>query len=426
MFDLASLALLLALSSAGPVPVSVLGPPPGEVLKKSDQQELSRLMDDYFEAHTKGKGLAEARVKLEEKIEKLEKASKNGPAVLSLTDDLERALYLAKVAGYGYKDDVKKGDVVELAPKDSTQRTTVWVPKTYKVSSGPYPLILAIADAGQRASELLERELAAPELREGTIIAVVQMPEDPSAWSTTDVRAESSGAKSVLLTLKDLRRGYAVDLDRVHLVGHGAGAAAAMTVAAMFPYDFAGVVTRASDIPASIDAANFLNLPTLFCGGGAHCTAFEEQAKSLGISNVTIKPDGDAAAIAAWMADKRRDMSPPRVVIQPVGPDARTSYWVEVDGLEGGARCEARVDRATNSVLIEARAVAFVSLYLNDALLDLGRTVRVVINGAEQEFRPARNLETLLNFVIASGDWGRVFTLAQRFDVPSPATGAGG
>jgi len=93
-----------------------------------------------------------------------------------------------------------------------------------------------------------------------------------------------------------------------------------------------------------------------------------------------------------WMARYTRDPYPDRVVWRQDG-DVRASsnpaqhhlYWLGVDdayALDGTPdHADARIDRQTNTVRIDAEGYDRLHVYLNDDMLDLDKPVRVVLNG---------------------------------------------
>jgi hypothetical protein len=97
----------------------------------------------------------------------------------------------------------------------------------------------------------------------------------------------------------------------------------------------------------------------------------------------------------------------------------------EVDtskGLEDQPRLDAKVDRSSNTVTIEAKDISKIIVYLNDSLVDMGRPVKFLINGTSHEELLPRNKRMMLDYAFSSGDWGRVFTASLEREVPARPT----
>jgi hypothetical protein len=405
---------VLALSAAA-------GPSPESQLKEKDQENLGKLIGEYFDAKRESSGVADSLEDLSDAIAKLEKKSKGVP-VLAMVEDLQKAVYFSRK----YKDSVPKGRSQSVkypsAYDDEELEYVVHAPKSYKSSKGPYPLILCLPDSGESAPEEaqahLDKHWTDADIREGAILAACTMPTDRATWN------ELKGAVgNAMLALRDVKASYAVDIDRVYIAGRGASVATAMKAAEIFPHVFAGVIGRAGDV-GETRPANFRNLPTFFAGGGANCTAFEQAAKAEGIGNCTVQADATEADIWTWIQAHPRTPHPLEVTLAPVIRTSGTAYWVQARGFDPDESpyLHARVERDKNTIHIEASDIASVYVYFNDILVDMSAPIHVIANGVDHEVTLPRRLEVALEQAYTSGDGGRIYTNSHYFDLPGAAT----
>jgi hypothetical protein len=112
------------------------------------------------------------------------------------------------------------------------------------------------------------------------------------------------------------------------------------------------------------------------------------------------------------------------VALLPGTPTPFKAYWVEVEPGEGteGARIDAEVDRAANSIKLTAKGLPRATVYFNDAMLDLNKPVKVNCNGEEHEVQVPRRLSELVDLVfIGRCDPSRLFVNKMQFDLPEGA-----
>lgn len=389
-------------------------------LKDSDLKKLAGALGDYIEASVAQEKVLEAESDVQEEMDKLAKKLRKAPVadILASPADLGRALWLS----YGYDKARVKGGAVEdreavQGPftKDSPLKYTMLAPAGYdKGKSKSWPLILCIPDEGETPQEHLLQNWESTDLRDQVILACPEMPANSSDWLGTP------GVATALILFRTIYEEWAIDFDQVYLAGRGAGVEAALSIAGKFPERFAGVIGRAGDAGAA-DPGNFSNVATWFAGGGAGVTAWADKIKELGFENCTVTPDGREPEILSWMAGVRRPSAPEKVILVPGRPFPTRSYWIQVEaGDEEGARVEASVDRATNTITIEADVVPRVTVLFNDQLVDLSKPVKVVVNGVENEDQLPRSFRTCLNLIFrGTSDPGRVFVASKTYAVPA-------
>jgi len=402
-------------------------------LKPKDQENLGKEVRAYYDAYNKSDGIAKAKASLAEALakqnKKLSKKAKEEVDLMASPEDLAAIFTASKE----YPKRSPTGRITEFSPDTffgEPVNYSLLAPKSYKASKGAMPLILIIPGESEKPKETqlspkaeLEEEWMMGELRDGAIIAALEMPEDLSLWSGAG-GDQLGGLETVMFALRQIRQDYAIDADRIYLAGHGAGVAAAADIANVFPYIFAGVIGRAGDLgPTS--PANFRNLPTLFAGGGSGVTAFADAAGTLGYDNVTVKPEARLEDVWKWVQATKRDSNPSAITFAPT-TNIGGCYWLTADGFDPEAEDKpeilAEIDREKNAIVITSKGVLSVTLMLNDALVDLDKEVLVICNGVDHKDTFQRNLTTALEQFFNSNDPGRIYTTYQLYDLPEPKT----
>lgn len=417
-------ALLASVLLAAPVLAVANLPMQSEpVLKESDHQKIGKLITAYIEARLdNGRGQVEAENELLEDLQKWGKKKQLGDkAPMSFTADLSASIWQS--FEYSKAKGVKKGKIenYEVDPfrtGNSKLEFALWVPSKYNPRQA-YPLILVIPDVGETPERHISEHWNSSEIKEGAMVACFPMPEDTSLWSQIGTADAPGGTAIALSAMSTITTQHATDFDRVYLAGRGAGVAAAIQLAALYPDRFAGVIGRAGDI-GETGAENFHNVATYFSGGGARATAFAEACKSSGTDNCTLQPEGKEADIWAWMTEHPRNPYPSEVHILAGSPFPNKAYWVELPQSDGSVvnRINAKADRETNTITVEAEGARFCFLYFNDEIVDLDQPVKVTINGVEHVDSLPRNVRTMTDWIYRSGsDPGKVFVASKRYDI---------
>lgn len=410
-----TLLALAALVSLG------AGAPGDELMKPADQKKLGKLVAEYFDAKDESAGIDKAYQEIADTIDKLEKKLA-GQSALAYVEDWEQVFFQARLESLGDDLKVRKGKphTTSAALPNGSVDFAVSVPGSYNPKKDVYPLFVLIAAPGTEPLALVEEQWATGELVEGAIVLAPKMPEDLTIWGEINGPSGPGGVSTIMGLFGQFLRQFPIDMDRVYLVGYGAGADAVARVAGMYPHLFAGLVLI--DGSAAIDPSNFGSLPTLVVGEGEGCQALAKKSADLGHANAAAQPSATPAEVRAWSADKLREAYPAEITFVPLTDYTTSAHWISLQGADvaGGARIEARLNPATNAIEIDAVKVTGVRLFLNDRLVDMDKPVDVVINGvSEPPLSIDRNKRLMLDLNYTNGDWGRVFTNRMDFDVPA-------
>jgi hypothetical protein len=386
-------------------------------LKENDHKSLGKLVESYFTARKEEKGIFEAGQKVIDQIESLDKRLR-GEKVLASVADLEQAFRFATEGGL--KETLKKrGEVA--AHKVGELNLAYCLPK--KSSKGTLPLLLIACGEGETPTAHLEAHWNDPTLREGMILVAVDLGKDVQSWGLFSSPGSSSpgGTVQLMTALRTIQEQFPIDYNKRFLAGSGKGFAAAETTAACLPFLFAGVI-GVGDVAAQdlSNLENFRTLPSLFLKGGEGAKAIETKLTELGYSNAQVLAEGGPAQAWEWIGKNRRAAYPPHITYAPKSDRAGSTQWVSLSGFQVAEqpRVEARADKASNTITIDAQKVANVVVYLNDEIVDLEKPVKFVINGAAHERKVERNPIDMIQNQFNVGDWGRVFTASVTPDIP--------
>jgi len=262
----------------------------------------------------------------------------------------------------------------------------------------------------------------------------------------------SYGARSFpLLALDYLVARYPVDTDRVAILGYSMGGYGAWNVGLRYADRFAAAVPLAGGISrkenlAPRDAAsrhllaNARMVPTFFAHGsddpivpvrfsrtiaadleqlGADFV-YEEVAGGQHVLRPFLEGNALTDQLRGWLAGKARDPHPRQVVHAALGAYHGGSYWVRVDALrDARGRVEAEVLEG-NRIVVRTEGVARVTVFLDPALLDLERPVRIDLDGVPTwEGVAEPDLRTVAETYAASRDPALVYARRVTLDVPT-------
>lgn len=395
-------------------------------LEERDHKALGKLFAEYLDPKADSGDLEDVREGLVKALEKIGKklVGKDGDqlqAALALTTDLGRG------ASFAIKYKNARGGKPISGEIDSPLGEityTVWVPKSYRASNGPYPVVIVMPGMYEgkpmSSSHFLVEHWNDADVRDSTLIAVIDMPEDVEAWNLTkSADGGPGGVMAAMLTFRDLRDTYAMDSDRVFLLGMENGVPAAMSLGSKFPHLFAGVIGQAGDA-GEVGFANFRNLPVLLQGAGLQAETFKEGADAAEHGNCELRPAATTAEMWAWAEAHPRVSNPNKVTLALGAPIPNKAYWIEVPSTDGvGLTIHAEADREANKITVTGTGVPSVTLFLNDELVDLSRPLTIVLNGVEQTTMIPRSLDDMLSLLKrGTSDPGKFYVAAKTFDLP--------
>lgn len=383
MLSLATLASLAALAMAAQ---------DAPVLKEGDQRKLIGPVGEWIQ----GKAAAnydrtlEARDDLNKALESVQKNVK-GRSVLSLVADW--AVILEEAREYprtGFKT-----ARAEAAKAEGGDPYASWIPKTYNPRKSALPLLVILPDPSSDPVSAIQA--LPPEVLEAALILALDYRGIPA-----EEVFQERGRYRLLRPLGEIFRSFRVDRDRVCVVGVGPMAAAAAGHAARLPHWFAAVS---------------------LVGG---------KPEGLPESNLKLVALGEAAdlpAAARWcLEQKPRQPFPMEFEITLLEAKAGRAFWVHATRFdyagtlpEGkAATLKVAVDRAKNTIRIDAQHVYEVDLFLNDAIVDLDQPVHIVRNGVSYDFQATRSVGTLLDNFALNLDARSVYPVVVRaVDLPA-------
>ena len=322
------------------------------------------------------------------------------------------------------------------------------LPPEYRTSRN-YPVLFVLHQAGEGAEEMLKRWrdaaadngyiLVAPEWNGGG--GVYTFSEDEHA--------------TVLETLRDLRRHFAVDSDRVFLFGLGEGGVAAFDIGLSHPDLFAGVLPM-SAAPERFAERYYPNgqfLPFYIVDGDrsgdinkhlrVQFTQWSSKYQMLWIQYKGRGVEwygGEVPTMFDWMRGKKREFPLQEL---GVGKPFRTHratdnsfYWLTTDGVEDRhintfagwkyyiepATLVGRIDLTTNTVSVTTTGLNQVTLWLgrnsqNEPMVNFDKplTVKWNWNTVLNKKTVAPSLETLLEDLANRGDRQRLFVAKLEF-----------
>jgi hypothetical protein len=401
-------------------------------LTEAELQPVVAAARAWLEARAAGDDRAAAQQVLEAALLTARKSA-GGGAPLRWSGDLGRALAQARERGRGEE---RPGSVVELEAREGVfaRSPLAWayrLPRGWKAEAGPWPLILSLPDEGETPAEHIRTRWAESAVRDGAIVIAPRMPAEQAEWTRVSISGRAGGLCHALTALRLAEVRFAVDPERVFVVGRGKAVPAALAAAEAFPQRFAAVVGHAGDAGAS-RPENLLTLSVLLVGGGARATALAEAARAAAVETLELRSAASEIELWTWLQAHPRRTWPREVHVLPGDPYPTRVHWLRIAPTAPDARVFARVDDDVNGIAITDSGFSRATLYLSDGMLDLDRPVRVVCNGVGREFAVRRSLSTALDlWSEGTGDDACVYVAeisvdAAPSDAPSPAQAAAG
>jgi len=414
--------------------------PPAWQMPERDARRFWRYFDEYL--HPKRK----TRRDVLEKFEKFVQKPIDGHSAL---EDVKGLVDMANRARRF--DRYRRGRILEVEVKPDIHGFpggigTVWyhlyVPEDYSDRDELWPLLFCLPDtkAHANAEKYIQQTWVnkSKAIEEGFLVAVPRPESKGDAWTSDKSMARAMIALRHCMGTYDATRkngGPATDMLRVFLVG---GETAAL-VAARYPEVFRGAILTGADgkAPGGPDTRKIGRLsgvPAYFVwdGKNTHQKEFGQKLKRANAATVIVesKDDGfagNADAIAKWVAKLEPRAGQPRELEYAVhDPSFQRHYWINV--LEFDAAVEpapsftAEADRATNEVRVNIDGIVRFELFLNDALVDLNRKVRIVVVQGDEEYEffadlATRSLGVMLEELVASNHPWRIYPVRFLVDL---------
>ena len=388
-----------------------------------DLQPLATSLAAYMEARSSSTGVDAARRALAASLDDL--AKKRGGSPLVDPAVLGRAVWLSRAKG---ASDERPGKVATATFAHGSfagagMSYAYRLPREYDASRA-YPLLLAIPGENEQPADHIRMSWTLREIQDQVIVVCPSMPARTEDWERVMVKGRPGGLSHVLTGLRAASERFAVDPERVFVAGYGKSVPTAVAAGNYSPQRFAGILGRAGDA-GPLRPDNFNNLPTLFAGAGAEARACGEAAKAAGHDNSRFDVDATEQDLWPWMRDNPRRSLPERVVVQTGDPFPTRTYWLQLNPSAPGARATGTLERAANTIRIQAEGVAQVTVFLNDALLDLSKPVKVILNDVEHEQAVPRQLGSFLDLLYEGiSDAACVYVARLELDLTADAAAA--
>lgn len=239
-----------------------------------------------------------------------------------------------------------------------------------------------------------------------------------------------------LRAIDAVRRRWPIDPDRVVLTGYSMGGYGTWNVglryedrfAAIAP--FAGGISRLENVQPRDDRSralltNATHLPVFVVHGDADpvvpvrfSRTITEELRGLG-ADVTyeevpggphvlmpfLKGDERTTHLTAWLKDRVRDTHPRKVMHSALGAYHGASYWVKIEELTGESATVTAEVTARDRIVVTARGVTKLRLFLDPALVDVEAPITVEVDGRiYHQGVVAPSLESVAASFVGRGD----------------------
>jgi hypothetical protein len=313
-----------------------------------------------------------------------------------------------------------------------------------------YPLIIALhGELGGPRQELQgfwggNEDRGGQSQRHGCIVIA---PEYSEKADRKGYDYNSASHQVVLDSLRDARRRFSVDSDRIFLTGHGMGGDAAWDIGLSHPYLFAGVmpINGAVDRHAKAYLTNGRQLPFYAVGGDLNLEMINRNGTSLMqmmqqnfdliyTEYVGAGPDSfysEIHSLFEWMERHKRLSPPKQVSARTLRETDNRFYWLELSGIPDNlkgidwAKAQHRPQGMAVSATIHAGSLIRVSsgadhhrLWIprGEGLVDFEKRLKVEINGRvrwNDFLKP--DVEAMLEHVRLTGDQQQLYWAVLEF-----------
>ncbi len=247
----------------------------------------------------------------------------------------------------GVAQTIELNDASEGRP---ATRYSVVLPTEYNPHRS-YPLVVALRPAERSVNDTLlwwagNAEKPGRSQRHGSIVVAPEYLNEGDSDYAYNVAAHHA----VLNTIRDVRKRFQVDSNRIFLAGHGAGANAALDIGMSHPHHFAGLIS-VNGISKNFCQwywKNCEHLPIYFVAGELDRALLTQNAGPGKVNEMMLKGidvmyteyvgrgyesyHEEIGHIFDWMDALRRARFPKEVEAQILRPTDNEFYWVQASG----------------------------------------------------------------------------------------------
>ncbi len=328
---------------------------------------------------------------------------------------------------------------------------SLFVPASYETTKS-YALLVCLHGYGFTGEEYVERWRA--RMGEDYLLACPTYPS--GAWFTRYAE------ELVLETIRDIRRQYHIDPDRIFLTGMSNGGIGAWLIGMHHAPVFAGIAPMASGLDDVLMPflANLRNTPLYIIHGAkdqvmpvdlsrsiakeldalGYPYVYREHHREHPIAGGHYFPKEELPDLVAWFDHRRREPVPPSVTLVRDASHFQPFDWVRIDSTDPIAafsddlvdkrderikgRVYARLDASivgSNRVEVKVERVQRYSLFLSDQLIDFSKPLTVLTNGRLSfEGTVTPSVETLLRQARLRQDPERFFSVHLTITLAKP------
>ncbi|MDK2743137.1 MAG: hypothetical protein NDI90_09490 [Nitrospira sp. BO4] len=341
----------------------------------------------------------------------------------------------------------------QIVVRGRTYPLSMLIPTTYQASRS-YALVVCLHGYGFTGEEYLERWRA--RLSNDYLLACPTYPS--GAWFTR--QAEDL----VLETIRQARRRYHIDPDRIFLTGMSNGGIGAWLIGMHHAPLFAGLAPMASGLDNVLMPflANLRNTPVYIIHGAkdqvmpvdlsrsiareldglGYPYVYREHEREHPMAGGHYFPKEELPDLVAWFNSRRREPLPSRLALVRDASHFQPFNWVRLESTDPIAEfSEALVDKrderikrreyakidaaitGNNRIEVTAERVQRYSLFLNDQLIDFSTPLTVMTNGRLSfEGMVSPSVETLLRQARLRQDPERLFPVHLTIAIEKPAS----
>ena len=417
---------------------------PKWTIPEREAKKLQKLLSDYVHPGRKTRG------DILPKFQKFVDARVEGHSVLEDVDAWTRIATSLRAfdAKLG-----RKGKVSEVAfkshgfPGIGTVAYHLYLPRNYDPRNRFHPVIFCLPDnkAWPDGTKYIEDVWVkrSEDIANDWIVVAPKPHTKGERWSTPNSRAKAMiTLRHVLGTFEAKTRkkggGPHSDPSQVFIDGEDL----AGMVAARFSELFAGAILRNANgrdtgrINLKVGGLN--GLPAYCICGGKNKKAqvkFAQKLKAANAMTEIVEDDkflGAVEATVKWLSriiDAKtgvRTLQPRKIEYMVHDASFQRHYWINILEYDASTRPApmllAEADRAKNEIRVDVTGISRLELFLNDAVADLNKPVKVIVidDGKEMLFREGpveRNLGTLLAELVDSNQPWRIYAAKFVIDV---------